>query len=322
MEEISWSCLQGIRIGHAQNIEAGTGCTVILCEEGCSAGVDVRGGAPGTRETDLLNPVNMIEKIHGIVLTGGSAFGLDAASGVMRYLEEKGIGYDTGFAKVPIVPAAVLYDLNCGSADIRPDGEMGYKACLAAVEGAVPEGNEGAGTGATVGKILGPESAMKGGLGAYCCKVGELVLGAVVAVNCMGDVVSPSTGEIIAGVLKPDGKSFAGTENTMLAGYSASALNGNTTIGAVITNGSMTKAQANKVASMSHDGFARTINPIHTMYDGDTIFALSTGRVEADVNIIGLLAARAVEQAILRAVRAARTLHGYVSCNDLEKHGG
>ncbi|HHW39945.1 MAG TPA: P1 family peptidase [Syntrophomonadaceae bacterium] len=322
MKEIEFTDIEGIKVGHAQNTEAATGCTVVLCEEGAAAGVDVRGGAPGTRETDLLNPVNLVEKIHAVILCGGSAFGLDAASGVMQYLEERGIGFDVQVTKVPIVCGAVLFDLAIGDHRVRPDKEMGYQACLNATNRECPEGNVGAGTGATVGKILGMERAMKGGLGACCFQVGELKVGALVAVNCMGDVIEPATGEILAGALSDDGRTFADTEHVMMLEYAKQKnyFGGNTTLGVVATNGTFNKAQMNKVASMAHNGLGRTIRPAHSMVDGDTIFALATGRVEADLNVAGLLAARAVERAVVRAVKQASSLHGFMAYKDLQEY--
>lgn len=306
----------GIRLGNAQNHLAATGCTVLIFEQGAVAGVDVRGGAPGTRETDLLRPENWVEQIHGVVLAGGSAFGLDAAAGVMAYLEEQGIGFDAGVARVPIVCGAVLFDLTCGDASVRPDKAMGYQACLASEGEPFAQGSVGAGTGATVGKALGLEHAMKGGLGAYALRSGTLMVGAVVAVNCLGDVVDPATGHIVAGARK--GSSFLDCEAGMLNQPTATnRFAGNTTIGAIITNAVLTKAQASKLASMAHDGFARTMRPAHTLVDGDTIFALSLGNVEADLSTVGLLAARTMEQAVLRAVREATTLAGFLASRDL-----
>lgn len=319
MEVKKFTDIPGIKVGHEQNLEAATGCTVIICEEGACAGVDVRGGAPGTRETDLLNPMNLVDKVHAVMLGGGSAFGLDAASGVMQYLEENGIGFDVGVTKVPIVAGAVLFDLTCGDYRVRPDKEMGYNACLKAGNPECPEGNVGAGTGATVGKILGMDYAMKGGLGTYCLQVGDLMVGALVAVNCLGDVVD-SSGKILAGLLAEDKKSFVNTEEAMIRQYDnkKNLFSGNTTIGVVVTNAAMNKAQAKKVASMAHNGYGRAIRPAHSMFDGDTIFALSTGKVDADINVVGMLAARVMEQAIINSVKAAAPLHGFKTYSDLQ----
>ena len=315
--------IPGIEVGHATDRDALTGCTVILCRKGATGGVDVRGGAPGTRETDLLNPLNLVEKVHAVSLAGGSAYGLDAASGVMRYLEEQGIGFDTGAAKVPIVPAAILYDLALGSAKVRPDAEMGYRAAESASSESCPEGNVGAGTGATVGKIFGMKSAMKSGLGSSCVDAGGGVLvGALVAVNAFGDVIDPQTGVILAGArsaqlgllhLGAQGY-FANTLETMrtftgriVMGF---ATKPNTVIGVVATNAHLEKAGAAKVAQMAHDGLARVIRPAHTLLDGDTIFALSAGNKNADVTTVGAFAAEAMAEAILRAVQAAESAGG------------
>ncbi len=319
MERVKITELPGIAIGHAQNEAAGTGCTVILCEAGASAGVDVRGGAPGTRETDLLDPVNHVEKIHGVLLGGGSAYGLDAAGGVMAYLEERGVGFDVGVARVPIVAGAVLFDLNCGDPKTRPDKAMGYEACLNTAR-PLRQGSVGAGTGATVGKMLGMEKAMKGGFGSACFKLGELLLGAVVAVNCLGDVVDPKSGLIIAGACCPESGKILDCEASLLENYQSGfdPFKGNTTIGCIISNARLNKAQAEKLAGIAHNGYARSIRPAHTQFDGDTIFALGAGEVEADLNLLGVLAARAMEEAVLNAVREATSLHGFKAWRDLQ----
>ena len=315
--------IPGIQVGHAQNDEALTGCTVILCKKGAVGGVDQRGGAPGTREVDALHPMHLVSKVHGITLAGGSAFGLEAATGVMRYLEEKGVGFDTHIVKVPIVPAAILFDLGIGKADVRPDAAMGYLACQNASSEPPAEGNIGAGTGATVGKILGLGQCMKSGMGTASQQIGAgVIVGAIVAVNAFGDVIDPSTGQIIAGARSKDvGPLHIGTPgyfaNTLqvmqtLIGRTALGFGsrGNTVIGVVATNARLDKEAANKVAQMAHDGLARTIRPAHTMLDGDTIFALATGEHAADVNIVGAFAAEVFAQAILRAVRAAKSIAG------------
>lgn len=319
MEEICFKSIPGLKLGHAHDEAGATGCTVVLCENGACAGVDVRGGAPGTRETDLLDPVNLVDKVHGIFLSGGSAFGLDAASGIMKYLEERNVGFDVGITKVPIVTGAVLFDLNIGDYRIRPDKQMGYQACLNTKETSCLEGNVGAGYGATVGKINGPNHSMKGGLGTYCLQVGDLMVGAVVAVNCLGDVVDPLSGKIIAGALNNTAPGFVNTEEVLISQYdkAKNVFSGNTTIGIVATNAKITKAQAKKVASMAHNGYARTMRPAHSMFDGDTIFALGTGYVEADINVVGLLAARVVENAVLRGVKSASSILGYKAYKDL-----
>lgn len=319
MKEISITEIDGIKIGNAENLDAMTGCTVVLCENGAIAGVDVRGGAPGTRETALLNPVNMIQQVQAIFLSGGSAFGLDAASGIMEYLEERNIGFDVGLTKVPIVPGAVLFDLDIGDYKVRPDKVMGYTACVNAEKGIFAEGNSGAGTGGTVGKILGSKFAMKGGLGTYAIQIGDLKIGAVVAVNCLGDVIDPIGNKILAGAFSREQNTFIYTEELMIKNYNhrSPVFNGNTTIGAVITNGALTKSEINKVASMSHNGFGRVIRPSHTMYDGDTIFALSVGDVKADVNVVGLLAANAIEQAVINGIKKAISYDSYISYTEV-----
>jgi L-aminopeptidase/D-esterase-like protein len=312
----------GIEVGHAQDEAALTGCTVLLTRKGAVAGVDVRGGAPGTRETDLLDPVNLVERVHGILLAGGSAFGLDAAGGVMRYLEEHKIGFDAGFAKVPIVPAAILFDLNLGNANVRPNADMGYRACLAASRKAPAEGSIGAGMGASIGKLLGPALAMKSGLGTASRRVAGVVVGALVAVNAFGDVVDPAHGQIVAGLrsgklgpVRVGGtKQFADTAQVMKSsvgrGILGMAVRGNTVIGVVATNARLTKAEATRMAQMAQDGIARAVRPAHTMLDGDTTFALSTGNKKGNLTLIGTLAAEAMADAILRAVRLAKGAGG------------
>jgi len=312
----------GIEVGQAQDAEALTGCTVILCRKGAIGGVDVRGGAPGTRETDLLNPVNMVEKVHAIVLAGGSAFGLDAASGVMRYLEEQDIGFNTGVAKVPIVPAAILFDLDIGRSDVRPDAEMGYRAAFAASKNVPAEGNVGAGTGAAVGRILGKKTAMKSGLGTASLEANGVVVGAIVAVNAWGDVIDPQSGEIVAGARSTNvgpikigsQDDFANTLEMMKTFLGRTAVGvatkANTVIGVVATNAKLTKTEATKVAQMAQDGLARAIRPAHTMLDGDTIFALSTGTKKVNVSTVGAFAAEVMSQAILRAAQKANSAGG------------
>lgn len=316
---MSFIPIPGIRVGHAHDLEALTGCTVVLCEAGAVGGVDQRGGAPGTRETDPLRPLHLVQQAHAVVLAGGSAFGLEAATGVVRYLEERGIGFDVRIAKVPIVPAAILFDLGIGRSDVRPDAAMGYAACLAATEGPVAEGNVGAGAGATVGKVLGLAQAMKSGLGTASIDLGGgLIVGALVAVNAFGDVVDPQTGRILAGARRPDGTGFADTLAVLRAYTQQPPMrfgapppaSGNTVIGVVVTSANLTKEGANKVAQMAHDGIARAVRPAHTMLDGDTLFTLATGQVEADVNVVGAFAAEVVAQAIVRAVLTAKPAAG------------
>jgi L-aminopeptidase/D-esterase-like protein len=306
----------GLRVGHTTNLEAATGCTVILCPPGTVGAVDVRGGAPGTRETDVLNPQNHVQIVNAIVLSGGSAYGLSTADGVMRYLAEQEIGYKTrgGFV-VPIVPAAILFDLALGTPGIYPDAEMGYAACEAATDEAVLQGSVGAGTGAMCGAILGKEFATKGGVGSASIAVGNgLVVGAIVAVNAVGDILDEN-GQIMAGVRQPpDGNTFMGMLNAMktmmLQPPVAEASGENTVIGVVATNAQLTKAQTQKVAQMAHDGIARAVNPAHTLYDGDTIFALATGSIPADASLVGAFAAEAMSQAIRNAIRHATPLAG------------
>jgi len=319
MKPISISDMKGIRVGHAQDATAATGCTAVICPEGATAGVDVRGGAPGTRETDLLDPVNLVEKVHAVVLSGGSSFGLDAACGVMACLEEEGIGFDAGVARVPIVCAAVLFDLAIGDSRVRPDRNMGMAACLDARAPGCAEGCVGAGTGATVGKILGMERCMKSGLGVSCVRTGDLEIGAIVAVNCLGNVVDPQTGETLAGVLDEEAKGCLNTEAIMIREFANRRMTfgGNTTLGVVVTNAVLTKSEAKKAASMAQNGYARTLRPAHSMVDGDTIFVLATGGVEADISVVGILASRVVEQAVVRAVKQAAPLCGLVTYADL-----
>ncbi|MDO8531987.1 MAG: P1 family peptidase [Dehalococcoidia bacterium] len=307
--------IPGIAVGHWTDRKAATGCTVVLCEAGAVGGVDVRGSAPGTRETDLLRPMNLVQSVHAILLSGGSAYGLDAAAGVMRYLEEKGIGFETRVARVPIVPAAVLFDLGIGRSDVRPGPRQGYLACQAALAEDVAEGSVGAGTGATVGKALGLARAVKGGIGVASRRVRRgPVVGALVAVNAYGDVVDEATGRIIAGPRKLRGRGYLSTVELLASGPSAEGgpLPANTTLGVVATDARLTKEQANKLAQMAHDGLARAVRPAHTMVDGDVIFALATGGYAgaADVSALGALAAEAVAEAIVRAVRLATPVAG------------
>ena len=319
----SITMVSGIRVGHAHDLDALTGCTVVLCEKGAVGGIDQRGGAPGTRETDALQPVHLVEKVHAVMLSGGSAFGLDAATGAVRYLEEQGVGFNMGVAKVPIVPAAILFDLGIGSATRRPDAEMGYQACLNASADAPSEGNVGAGTGATVGKILGMGQAMKSGIGTAGMDIGGgVTVGALIAVNAFGDVLDPATNQIVAGArsLKKgpikigEGDYFADTMEVMkgLVGRTImdAAHRANTVIGVVATNARFNKEEATKMARMAMNGVARCIRPSNTMLDGDTIFSLATGKKKADANIVGAFAAEVVVEAVLRAVRNAEEVAG------------
>ena len=306
--------VRGLRVGHFTDSRRPTGCTVVLATDGAVAGVDVRGAAPGTRETELLSPLNAVDRVHALLLAGGSAFGLDAAGGVMRWLDERGIGIPVGPARVPIVPAAILFDLWVGDASIRPDAASGYAACDAASAAPVAEGNVGAGAGASVGKLFGIERAMRGGLGSASVTVGGITVAALVAVNAIGDVIDPASGAPIAGARSADGLRLQGTMASMLRGELPAPMQPGsaTTLGIVATDAVLTKAQAGKVAQMAHDGFARSINPVHTMTDGDTIFALATGASgqAANISLLGALGAEVIATAIVRAVRAATGLAG------------
>jgi L-aminopeptidase/D-esterase-like protein len=317
--------VQGIQVGHYTDSEGITGCTVVLCEGGAVGGVDVRGSAPGTRETDLMRPLNLVQEVHAVLLTGGSAYGLDAAGGVMRWLEEREIGFNVGVGVVPIVPAAVLFDLAIGDPKARPDATGGYQACQAATSGPVTEGSAGAGTGATVGKLLGPKFATKSGLGTASVKIGKgIVVGAIVVVNAFGDVVDPDTGTIIAGTRKPVVGGFVNTVKQMQGDLGQTVLGfANTTLAVVATNGYLTKEAANKMAQMAHDGLARSIRPVHTMFDGDTVFALATGKPPrkgggANPSVAGAAAADVVARAVVRAARQAESLGGVPAAGDLK----
>jgi L-aminopeptidase/D-esterase-like protein len=321
----------GIKVGQHTLTARPTGCTVVIVERGAVAGVDVRGASPGTRETDLLDPVNSVQQIHAIVLAGGSAFGLDAATGVMRFLDEKNIGFKSDFWKdsvgtinVPIVPAAILIDLGVGgNPKVRPDADCGYRAAADAGTGPIAEGNVGAGAGATIGKLAGPGRAMKGGLGTASMTFADgVIVAALVAVNAVGDVIDPATGQVVAGVRTPDGRGLADARRLLRAGEAGRPpIGGNTTLGVVATNATLSKAQATKVAQMAQDGFARTIVPAHTTGDGDTIFAIATGERAGEPNVsrIGAAAADVVSQAILRAILQAEGVAGYPAARDLKR---
>ena len=304
----------GLRVGHHTDARRPTGCTVVLAEAGATCSVDVRGAAPGTRETDLLDPVNSVEQVHAVLLAGGSAFGLDAASGVVAWLEARGIGQPVGPARVPIVPAAILFDLWVGDPSVRPDAESGRLACEAAVDRAPEEGSVGAGAGATVGKLWGIERAMKGGVGTASLRIGGATVAALIVVNAVGDVIDPTSGRPIAGARSEDGRRLIGTTATLLAGGLPPRLQPAmaTTIGCVATDLALTKAQCRLLARCAHDGLARTIDPVHTAFDGDTLFALATGRSRASVHPVALGAAVAAvtARAVLRAVAAAHGLTG------------
>jgi len=314
MKEIKISEINGVKIGHAQDLNGGTGCTVIICEKGACGGVDVRGGAPASRETELLKSENMVEKVHAVVMSGGSAYGLDACSGVMQFLEEKGIGFDAKGSVVPIVCGVSLFDLAVGDSKARPDKAMGYEACKSAESGedALLEGNVGAGTGAAVGKYLGTDRMMKGGLGLYAASIGNVKCAAIASVNALGDVFDTQTGEQIAGLLSEDKTKLESTISAMYDEVETerNIFNTNTTIGCIITNVNLTKVQCNKLASVTHNAFAKAIRPVHTSYDGDTIFVMSTGEVTASSEVLGVFATEVMEKAIARAVRKAKPAYG------------
>lgn len=315
--------IEGIKVGHAQDEQGLTGCTVILCEDGAVGGMDQRGNATSSRQVDAMRPSHIVEKVHGVMLSGGSAFGLDTASGAMRYLEEKGIGFEYGPARIPTVPTAILFDLRLSGDTARPDAEMGYQACLNASNTAPAEGNQGAGSGATVGKILGMKRAMKSGIGTAAIEIGEgVIVGAIVAVNAFGDVLDPTSGEIVAGARSNEGDAlFADTLKVMraLVGQKLTERmsDDNTVIGVVATNAEFNKIEVTKLAQMSQNGVVRTIRPAHTTGDGDTMFALATGQVKAEVNIVGAYAAQVVSEAILRAVRAAESVGDLPAVRDM-----
>ena len=337
MREISIKEIENIRIGSAENKEAATGCTVIICENGAPAGLDVRGGGPASRETELLKPLANADKIHAVLLSGGSAYGLDAAGGVMANLEERGIGLEVGAVRVPLVCQSCLFDLAVGDSKVRPDKAMGYEACENAwsgVNGNYEDGNVGAGTGATVGKALGAEFCMKAGIGSYAVQIGPLKVGAIVAVNAIGDIYDWKNGQKVAGLLGPDKKSFRSTEELFYQGYEAamaaamqqaetagndnsSGLVTNTTIGVIITNGKFDKSQLCKIAGMTHNGYARSIRPVHTSMDGDSVYAMSVGEIPADKDMVGTLAARVMSEAILRAVQNVDSAYGLIAAKDL-----
>jgi L-aminopeptidase/D-esterase-like protein len=301
--------VEGIRVGHASNRGAMTGCTVILCEEGAVGGVEIRGSATGTRQIDSLYPVHVVQQVHAILLTGGSSFGLDAAGGVVRYLEERGKGFDVGVTHVPVVPTAVIFDLPLGDYRVRPDADMAYQACLHASSEAVEEGSVGVGTGATVGKLFDLERACKGGVGTASLEAGGVIVGVIAAVNALGDVVDERTGEVLVGLRDEEGSRFAKTAELLRQGiwkkgFGTSFL-GNTTIGVIATNVTLNREDTIKVAQMAHNGLARVISPINTTFDGDIIFALSLGQREGEVNNVGALAEAAIVEAVKRAVMKA-----------------
>lgn len=310
MKEIRIMDVGGFRIGHAQDNEAATGCTVVICDKMSPAGLDVRGGGPASRESQILNPLMNAEGVNAVLLSGGSAFGLDAAGGVQKYLEERNIGFDVGVTKVPLVSQSCVFDLAIGNKDVRPDGKMAYMACENADYAAPEEGNVGVGAGCTVGKIRGMGRAMKSGFGTYALQAGPFKVGALVAVNALGDIYEE--GRLIAGVRAADGKGMSNTLDELFSDIDnmPDMPGGNTTIGVIVTNIKLPKAQLCKVAGMAHNGYARAIKPVHTTADGDSIYALSVGDIPGDVNVAGAMAAYAMEKAIARAVKSAQSSHG------------
>lgn len=330
LKEIPITEIGDVKIGNAEDREHATGCTVIICEKGAPAGVDVRGGGPASRESELLNPSANCQEVHAVLLSGGSAFGLDAAGGVMEYLAEKGIGFAVGDIRVPLVLQSCIFDLAFVSDKVKPDKAMARKACEAAEVNTPTEGNVGAGCGATVGKLCGPDYAMNSGLGMYAVQLGDLKVGAIVSVNACGDVYDETTNQILAGTLAPDKKHFADTEKTLYQMYmqmsaaakaeAAKGQNGvtNTTIGCILTNAKFDKAKLNKIAALAQNGYARSIRPVHTMMDGDTIYALSVGNLEVDINIVGTLASRVMAQAVKNAVLHTEGFHGLPAAADMK----
>ena len=324
MQKIPIQNIKGIRLAQVENTAAATGCTVFICEDGMPAGLDVRGGGPASRESQLLHPLTAAQKIHAIVLAGGSAFGLGAADGVMRFLEEKGIGYDVGVTKVPLVTQSDLFDLTVGDALTRPDAAMGYEAAKLAFSAPnYRDGNFGAGCGASVGKIAGMGCAMKSGIGSCALQIGSLQVGAVAAVNALGDIFDWKSGRQIAGLLTEDKKGLRSTEDYMKKDLRVvdNKFTGNTTLAVVMTNAAFSKPQLCKIAGMAHDGLARTVRPVHTSADGDSIYAVSLGTVPADMDLVGTLAAEAVAEAVLCAVRRAESAYGLPCAKELEGDG-
>lgn len=317
MREIFLNELGGFRVGNCSDKIGGTGVTALIFERGAVCGLDVRGGGPASRESNLLNPLSAAEKIHAIVLSGGSAYGLDSAGGVMKFLEEKGIGFDTGYAKVPLVCASCIYDLCVGDPTCRPDRDMGYNAAKAAFNGDFEPGCNGVGTGATVGKLLGADYMMKSGLGVYACETGGLKVAAIVAVNALGDVFE--NGDIICGMYDSSAGRFLNTTEQMYASVKpkGNLFTSNTTIGAVVTNAAFSKSEMNKIAAMASNGCARAINPINTTADGDSIYAASTGEFAADINVVGTLCADAMQKAVVNAVKNSISMYNLKSYSDV-----
>lgn len=318
--EISIREIKGLCIGQTEDADAGTGCTVLVCERGMAAGLDIRGGGPASRDTHLLDPLTAAQSIHAVVLGGGSAFGLGAADGVMAYLEKRDIGFDVGVTKVPLVAQSDIFDLTVGDKSVRPDRAMGYAAAKNAMEAPnYRDGNYGAGCGATVGKLAGMETCMKSGIGSYAIQLGPLQIGVVVVVNALGDVYDWKTGRKVAGLLTPDKKGFRDSVALMQESIAVheNRFAENTTIGAVVTNAAFTKPQLCKIAGMAHNGYARSIRPVHTSADGDSIYALSVGDVSADMDLVGTLAAEVMSEAILRAVTSAESAYGFLAAGEM-----
>lgn len=312
--------IEGFHIGNAEYPEAGTGCTVILPEKKTLCGADVRGGAPASRENALLSPLAANDGVHAVLLSGGSAYGLDAAGGIMQYLENKGIGFPVGGGTVvPIVCASCILDLGCGSSEVRPDAALGHQACINAENDHYQDGCYGAGTGATCGKFSGMEYMMKSGIGSAAYQIGDLKVGAVICVNCAGDVYDAGTGRKIAGAFKTADHAWIDSEEALYASLTNVSMGANTTIGAILTNAAFTKTELTKIAGMAHDGLARSIRPIHTMYDGDTLYALGTGKIKTDLNLVGTLAAKAISAAIVNAIESSVSLFGIPAAADIQK---
>lgn len=320
MNEIKITEIPGVKIGQAEDTIGGTGCTVFISENGAPCGLDVRGGGPASRESELLKPLANADRIHAVLLSGGSAYGLDAGGGVMQYLEEHDIGYDVGVARVPLVCQSDLFDLSVADPKARPGKEMGYAACLASESGNYRDGNYGAGAGASVGKFYGMDTSMKSGIGSYAVQIGELMVGAVVAVNALGDIYDWKSGKQVAGLLNKEKTALISSSEEMYKNYEVvnNKFTGNTTIGIILTNATFTKSQLCKIASMTHNGYARSIRPVHTTADGDSIYAMSTGTVQADLDMVGTLAADLMSEAILRAVHSAESAYGLPALKDLD----
>lgn len=318
--EIPITQVADIAIGQAEDMDAGTGCTVLIRDQGMAAGLDIRGGGPASREPALLDPLTSAQSVHAVVLSGGSAFGLGAADGVMSYLEEHDIGFDTGVAKVPLVVQSDLFDLTVGDPSARPGPDMGYEAARRALEEPnYRDGNFGAGCGATVGKLAGMDTCMKTGIGSYAIQIGELRIGAIVALNALGDIYDWKSGQKIAGMLTEDRKGFRDTVRFMEQSIEVkeNKFVENTTLGVILTNGSFNKTQLCKIAGMAHNGFARGIRPVHTSVDGDSIYAVSGGSVAADQDLVGTLAADVMSEAIIRAVSGAESAYGFLAAKDV-----